>query len=115
MPRGNIFGLRRDKGSEAFEADGELPEGDRYRGHWMLVSGPDGRTRAYKVSRLKRTGDHSLIFIDGESGLEPLPPVEGRTGQEESRRKYRETYFPHQEFDGGLGSFMILDAAWTTH
>ncbi len=113
LPEGNIIGLRQEQGKEVFEADVQLPESDHFRGHWMLLRRPDGRTRAYKILGIERSGGHSLILPEGGTGLEPTESLQSPDATGKIRRGYRETHYPHKTFDGGLGSFIILDAIWT--
>ena len=86
----------------ALETDARLPGGDRLRGRYLFLARPDGRTQAYKISGVKTSGRSCLVFVDGGAGLEASPSG------------YRETYFPHKEFAGGPGTFLVPNSAWTT-
>lgn len=99
--QGRVLGLRQETEGEAFETDVTLPAGDRWPGGYFFLSRPDGRTQAYRISKIKKSGKHSLVVIEDGSGLE------------KTRDGYRETYFPHQEFAGGPGSFAIPGSVWT--
>jgi len=101
-----IVGLRREAGNEYFETDVELAGGAALRKRWLLHLRPDGRTRAYRILDVRTSVGRSLILPEGGTGLEA---VKGPAGP----GKYRDVYFPHSGFDGGLGTFRILESAWT--
>ncbi|MEN6560312.1 MAG: heparinase II/III family protein [Acidobacteriota bacterium] len=110
LPEGKVVNIRRESGKEFFETEARLPEGGRLRNRWLLLRRPDGRTRAYRILDVRTSGDRSLILPEGGTGLESVPDP---AGPRRTPGKFRDIYFPHSEFDGGLGSFTILDAAWT--
>ncbi len=121
MPEGTILGLQHESGADSFVTNTHLSNGEALRGRLMLVRQTDGHTQPYIVANVRRSGSHTLITISGESGLTQVAPdsryqptygipAPSATSPAVEGPVYRQTYFPHAEFRGGLGSFVILNS-----
>ncbi|MDH7568549.1 MAG: heparinase II/III family protein [Armatimonadota bacterium] len=84
---------------DAFLTDALLPEGDRLRGVWMVVTHGGGVRHAYCVERVEPREGGSVVVLTHDHGL----TVDGETT--------REVFFPQRTF-AGRNTFVIPLAAW---
>jgi hypothetical protein len=86
---------------DALLTNGELPDGKRFGGTWVVVFHGDGHTHGYEVDHIEKRGGGSAIVLTDDHGLR----IDGV--------KTNELFFPRREFNGTNRFRLIQIQVWS--